>query len=303
MKRFNEGISSVWHETYLMLTAYLNTPCTSHLDIMHQACSRLASHFGNNSVEGYCSDHSSYSENIEATRFSALVDSRRILDISPIARSISLECKRTPPHDELPVPLASRWWGLYFDAMDEKYEITAPYAIINLAINTRKLEPVPMDWHQEFIEAFFQIADAAGECWYGVADIASAADSMGGGYFISGRPGGPMSWHRGLEVYDWHPEGVIHRRPRGVYWGNYFGREILAKVDRQGDLVERFLAHRFSKFGKDRQRAFRWSNGAFLCMTHWPRDMYKFYTFPPNADNELEKAVWLKGELRKASLL
>jgi hypothetical protein len=88
-----------------------------------------------------------------------------------------------------------------------------------------------------------------------------------------------------------------------VYWGNYFGRDLLNRLDPRNDLVERFAALQVPKYGKRRQRAIRLNHGALLCMSGSPRDMYKFVTFPPNTDGELDKAIWLKRELRQAGML
>jgi len=316
MKSFNSDDLTPWQEMYLMLVAYFEPEGLDKEALFLAACDHLVNLLGPfKFTGGVCTDCPTESNNF--LQFEEVVSDQLAHDkLWKILSNRSpfeyfIEQSRKVPKDVWGgAPGSARWSEVHLTDFRFKYWPIGPYVALTIEINASKLEPVPMDNHQPFIESFFKLAAATGKCWYGAVDIANATDAAGGSYF-SLRGGG--SWHRTVEEADWFETGIADKRPRGVYWGNYFGPEILARLDPNNDLAERFLKIKSSPFGKQRHRAVRidgggggggdGGDGLFLSMAQWPREMYKFITFSQYIGGLEVLSTFLKNEFRRTNLL
>lgn len=153
------------------------------------------------------------------------------------------------------------------------------------------------------IRALWSILDSCGGVVQGLTDILPADEACGGQYFRAcGTPEG-AGWHRTLEHGRWLWAGAERlTRVRGVYWGLYLGKPLVARM---GSLDE-FEAS-FSKAGTSShvihpQSVARHASGAvFVALSDDPLELRTTSFYDPS--NVYNAATWLESFLRSRTLI
>jgi hypothetical protein len=149
---------------------------------------------------------------------------------------------------------------------------------------------------------FFRIL--AGDLRYGFASVTRSADTISGTMWEAETYGTPSAvpWERWVEAMAWHQVGATSgvARARGVFWANYFGREM---IERFAGGLDGFR-ERFDARGLADATLESLGNGALFLVTENCMDTscnYPSHGIQPGEG--LRNGVFLFKEMRRAGML
>lgn len=122
------------------------------------------------------------------------------------------------------------------------------------------------------IREHFEVADRL-RAPYGLIDLSHADDCYGGAAYDDSSWVGNIPLHRCFEHVKWlYTRSQRSDQARGVYWGNYFGAEILDRLGGRGPFLTRFRQQ--ARYADDRPSARIWEfdNGVLVTLCLDPLD-------------------------------
>ena len=138
---------------------------------------------------------------------------------------------------------------------------------LSLAVSGQWFERVGEEVVLDMLKEHFRVADA--HCPpYGLIDLATPEDAWAG--FVYGSlwmMAAPL--HRWVEQGNWvYAASKKGDRARSIYWGNYFGPKILARLGGREDFVSRYRDQAKMKDGTPNAHIWEFTNGVFvnLCL-------------------------------------
>jgi hypothetical protein len=138
--------------------------------------------------------------------------------------------------------------------------------------------------------------------FFGLVDVAIPTDAFAGSVYGSAWPGNaPLA--RWVEQENWLWSISQKRdRVRGVYWGNYFGPEILLRLGGKEAFVEKFTSVARSHDGTPDAQCWSFANGVFVSLCLNPQDCRP--GLPLGIDFAAQRNLqWLVRELGPAGVL
>jgi hypothetical protein len=153
--------------------------------------------------------------------------------------------------------------------------------------------------------------ERSGSVWrYGYMEIGDWHDIHGGSVYTT-HLGNPVRWRQLLEYSVWQHYGSIPRNykiwqdkypVKGVYWGNYFGPQILERIG-GGARIKAYIDQRCSENPRNGWYRDMPGGALFLALSDSISDAQ--YTFGTSLiyHRAMENAVWLWSVLREANVM
>jgi hypothetical protein len=151
----------------------------------------------------------------------------------------------------------SRW-----DGTDTRPEFT-------LSISGQWLNELGVETYLDNLKDYFEIADRHSPP-YGLIDLATPDDALAGWVY------GSVNFmqtpiHRRVELANWvYSASKRGDRARGIYWGNYFGPKILAKLGGREEFLKRYREQTTLKDGTPIAHIWEFANGVFVSLSMNP---------------------------------
>jgi len=147
-----------------------------------------------------------------------------------------------------------------------------------------------------------RICCEAGQVYYGLVDVADHRETGGGSYYAQDNIEMRSSrLSRLVEKSLWRSLGRERRKfVRGVFWGNFFGDELLERLGSKERFRDRYVAHARTQIREWQSLTTEMPGGLYVRISGAPQDEAYGCGIPRVG---AENAVWLHNELRAINAL
>ncbi len=168
---------------------------------------------------------------------------------------------------------------------------------LSLDLSNKVIEETGVETVLDILKQFLEVADRH-SAPYGLVDLAMPDDAWAGMVYQTAWPGAaPL--HRWLEQQRWVESGSKGDRVRGIYWGNYLGAKILARLGGRESFLQRFREKARNYDGTANALVWDFANGAFVSLCLDPLGCRPGYLHTAAQTN----AFWLNREFGINGLL
>jgi hypothetical protein len=181
---------------------------------------------------------------------------------------------------------------------DEVWEGSPTWGHVGLSVSGQIFEQVSSDKILRLFRRILELLEPA-KPQFALIDIAPADDGLAGTVYGTAWPArAPL--HRLIEAHGWNSSALIKGdRVRGVYWGNFYGPEVLERLGGLDRFSAEFEKH--ARFADGSANAHSWPLNAGLLIT---LSMNPLDCRPDEYAPELEaNLMWVLERLGRAGVL
>jgi hypothetical protein len=178
------------------------------------------------------------------------------------------------------------------------WEGSPTWGHVGLSVSGQIFEQVSCDKILKLLRRILELLEPATP-QFALIDIAPADDGLAGTVYGTAWPArAPL--HRLIEAHGWNSSAFLKGdRVRGLYWGNYYGHEVLDRLGGLDRFSAEFKMHARYADGSANAHMWKFNDGLLITLSMNPLDC-RPEDYAPEVEANL---IWVMEELGRAGVL